>query len=257
VNDYELWKSDGTEAGTERVTDIKSGIDGSDPSFLTNKNGKLFFSANDGTHGAELWMSDGTESGTVMVADLFDGKDGSDPRSLIDVHGKLFFTAIDERHGRSLWVADTSQVDDRNQDGVVNVDDLEAICAAVVAGSSTRDPVEAFWLRQNTGPGDANFDHVFNSADLVSVFQRGKYELNSRGIAWSDGDWNCDGVFDSGDLVAAFQHGWYETGNVNTLSAAFTDSIFEAMSQRNSVTSRAFCDWWPDWELRCKRRHKI
>ena len=51
----ELWKSDGTAAGTVQVSDIASGSDHAFPQYLTNVNGTLFFSANDGTTGFELW----------------------------------------------------------------------------------------------------------------------------------------------------------------------------------------------------------
>ena len=40
---------------------------------LTNVNGTLFFTANDGTHGHELWKSDGTAAGTVLVKDIIPG----------------------------------------------------------------------------------------------------------------------------------------------------------------------------------------
>jgi len=43
------------------------------PSYLTDVNGTLYFSADDGAHGSELWRSDGTEAGTVMVRDLVPG----------------------------------------------------------------------------------------------------------------------------------------------------------------------------------------
>src|SRR5262245_10749993 len=56
---YELWKSDGTAAGTVMVKDINPGSGGSSPSNLTNVNGTLFFTADDGTDGTELWKSDG------------------------------------------------------------------------------------------------------------------------------------------------------------------------------------------------------
>jgi ELWxxDGT repeat protein len=51
----ELWKSDGTEAGTVMVKDIKPGSLGSGPWELTAVDGALFFGADEGTHGEELW----------------------------------------------------------------------------------------------------------------------------------------------------------------------------------------------------------
>ncbi len=51
---YELWKSDGTSAGTVLVRDIRPGATGANPSFLTNVNGTLYFQASDGSSGIEL-----------------------------------------------------------------------------------------------------------------------------------------------------------------------------------------------------------
>src|SRR5437868_4618465 len=61
----ELWKSDGTDAGTVRVKDIRTGSSSSSPSNLMNVGGTLYFTANDGTSGVELWKTDGTDAGTV------------------------------------------------------------------------------------------------------------------------------------------------------------------------------------------------
>ncbi|MCA9166226.1 MAG: hypothetical protein KDB23_01100 [Planctomycetales bacterium] len=61
--------------------------------------------------------------------------------------------------------------------------------------------------------GDANFDGMFNSSDLVQVFVQGQYEDDIVGNSrWQDGDWNGDHEFTSSDLVAAFQDGGYEMG---------------------------------------------
>jgi ELWxxDGT repeat protein len=61
TNGYELWKSDGTAAGTVLVKDIYPGGDSSWPSSLTEAGGHVFFTADDGVHGDELWTSwDGT-----------------------------------------------------------------------------------------------------------------------------------------------------------------------------------------------------
>ena len=56
----ELWRSDGTAAGTVLVKDIHPGPEHSHPQGLTEASGTLFFWADDGIHGYELWKSDGT-----------------------------------------------------------------------------------------------------------------------------------------------------------------------------------------------------
>ena len=73
IHGSELWKSDGTAAGTVMIKDIRIGSIGSHPGVLTNVNGILFFRAraSSGSHdGRELWKSDGTAAGTVMVKDI-------------------------------------------------------------------------------------------------------------------------------------------------------------------------------------------
>src|SRR5262249_58202204 len=65
----ELWKTDGTAAGTAFVKDIRPGSGGSYPEYLTNFRGTLFFVANDGANGPELWKSDGTAARTVRLKD--------------------------------------------------------------------------------------------------------------------------------------------------------------------------------------------
>jgi ELWxxDGT repeat protein len=70
VHGVELWKSDGTAAGTTMVKDIRPGAKGSGPTWLTAVGHELFFVANDGKHRTQVWKSDGTEAGTVRVSNI-------------------------------------------------------------------------------------------------------------------------------------------------------------------------------------------
>ncbi len=101
----ELWKSDGTQAGTVRVKSFD--LSATPPSLLTGVGDTLFFVYDDNIHGEELWKSDGTEAGTVMVKDIHASGD-SLPIGLTDVDGTLFFLADDEDSptGYGLWKSD-------------------------------------------------------------------------------------------------------------------------------------------------------
>jgi len=98
----ELWKSDGTSAGTVLVKDIKAGANGSLLAGLTAFDGRLFFRADDGVSGGELWASNGTTAGTVMVKDIRPDA-GSAVAELTPVGSSLFFRANDGTHGLELW----------------------------------------------------------------------------------------------------------------------------------------------------------
>src|SRR3984893_16989436 len=99
IHGRELWKSDGTVAGTQLVMDIGVSRNGSYPSNLTNANGTLFFTAGNG-----LWKSDGTVAGTQLVMEIrSDGDHAVYPAHLTNVSGTLFFSASNSVHGTELW----------------------------------------------------------------------------------------------------------------------------------------------------------
>ncbi|HEY7090788.1 MAG TPA: ELWxxDGT repeat protein [Tepidisphaeraceae bacterium] len=139
-----LWKTDGTPAGTTRVSNVQvalpqmvalhktlyfAGVDGSAAPALWRSDGtaagtqrvtnltpyglqsvsdKLFFSADDGTHGQELWQSDGTARGTMMIDDLNPGPDGSVPGPVVLAGKRLYFSALIPDIGQELAWTDAS-----------------------------------------------------------------------------------------------------------------------------------------------------
>lgn len=103
----ELWRTDGTAAGTVLVRDIAAQPgQGAAIESLTVMGSTVCFVADDGVHGPELWASDGTAAGTRMLTDLEPSAGGSGPANLITVGASLFFTADDGAHGRELWKTD-------------------------------------------------------------------------------------------------------------------------------------------------------
>jgi ELWxxDGT repeat protein len=103
----ELWKSDGTAAGTQLVEDIRPGAASSNPRDLINVNGTLYFTADDGTSGRELWKSTGTEAGTVRVANIGPGSISSHAERLTAVGNRVFFRADNDGDGvNKLYVSD-------------------------------------------------------------------------------------------------------------------------------------------------------
>lgn len=144
VHGNELWKSDGTAAGTFMVKDINRGSASSNPTDLTSVGDVLYFIANDGTSD-QVYVTDGKGKNIVSKAagvqfgnitdvngqayftgniggsgvelwqvghklptlfDINQGSSGSEPSNLTNVNGTLVFSASDGVHGRELWRTD-------------------------------------------------------------------------------------------------------------------------------------------------------
>jgi ELWxxDGT repeat protein len=106
----ELWRSDGTRAGTRLVKDIAPGHfnhrDGrsSEPEQLTPARRKTFFTATVARRGRELWRTDGTRRGTRLVGEVRPGRPGGEIKEITPIGHRVFFAATRPRHGEELWV---------------------------------------------------------------------------------------------------------------------------------------------------------
>jgi ELWxxDGT repeat protein len=112
VLDNELWRSDGTTAGTARLVDIHAGSQSSNITNMTKVGNIAYFVADDGISGPDLWRSDGTSAGTYRVKDLT-----SQPSWLTAAGSNLIFADSDSA-GRELWVSDGTP------NGTVRISDI-------------------------------------------------------------------------------------------------------------------------------------
>lgn len=108
----ELWRTDGTDAGTSMVKDIRTGTPNGFPQSLVNiGNGQMIFNATTGTTqagaaGAEPWISDGTDAGTFQLKDIFPGTSSSNPGSFAKSGDTVFFRATSPDTLDELWKTD-------------------------------------------------------------------------------------------------------------------------------------------------------
>ena len=114
----QVWRSDGTDVGTYRITDLAGGVIANAPNdLIALPDGSLLFAGDDGGSGMELWKT-GPDGGAVLLRnirpdpDLSDPdlpatpKPGSVPQAFTRVGGHVYFSADDGAHGRELWRTD-------------------------------------------------------------------------------------------------------------------------------------------------------
>jgi ELWxxDGT repeat protein len=105
LENFELWCSDGTSAGTVQLGDLNPGTGGSSPDGFIESNGVMYFAAYAPEVGRELFRTDGTPEGTQLVGDVIEGNGSLDPRTPVAFGGRVYFG----RHSsgsQSLWVSD-------------------------------------------------------------------------------------------------------------------------------------------------------
>lgn len=192
VNGVELWRSDGTVAGTYQVKSINDTTTpgpellpaGVQQDLRTNAaqiGGLTYYLGSEIQHGNELWVTDGTVAGTHIVKDISPGYVNSNPGDLRVVGSKVFFSANDGTHGSELWVTDgttagthiVADINPGSGDGVPNATlvDGDALHPFVAFGNSLvfdgNDGVHGMqvWITDGTAAGTMPLSTAFAGAD--------------------------------------------------------------------------------------------
>ncbi|WP_309640226.1 ELWxxDGT repeat protein [Flavobacterium sp.] len=103
INGKELWKTDGTSAGTSLYLDLFGGSGASNPAELNVLGSQLTFVASHPTLGRELFKTNGSGSLTALK-DINTAGD-SNPSDCTVIGSLLYFCANNGTNGREPWVS--------------------------------------------------------------------------------------------------------------------------------------------------------
>jgi len=114
----ELWRSDGSAAGTVLLKDIYAGNNSSKPHLFYTLNNVVLFVATTAADGGEIWKTDGTAAGTGMVTNINAGAASSTEvvffpgfslpltTAFHTFNNKAYFVATDGGGYGELWSTD-------------------------------------------------------------------------------------------------------------------------------------------------------
>lgn len=101
LSPVQLWRTDGTDAGTSMVKEIS---DANKILELTATNNQLFFLVEGSNTINKLWKTDGTTNGTELVHDIDPTNSSSfEPIRMCALNNEVFFNAGSQSHGVEIW----------------------------------------------------------------------------------------------------------------------------------------------------------
>jgi ELWxxDGT repeat protein len=215
----ELWKSNGTAAGTALVKDLNAGPSGSNPGNLTAVGSTLYFTATDGTN-TGLWKTDGTTTTFLQ----------SGASNLLNVGGTLAFTGPDPANpsnGPALWKVDGSTITLVKSLGSSSSPGLLTNVNGALAFVVDNGGNETLWTSNGTSAGTGPL-HTFSGTQSLSeltALGNTLYFINNAGA--SPELWKSNGS------VAG-------TVRVTTLQSAFSPAFFDLTNVNGTLAFEAF-----------------
>jgi ELWxxDGT repeat protein len=137
TNGFELWRSDGTEEGTQLIKDIHPGPDGTQFNAIERLLNDIYFEPYVEGEGLQLWKTDGFEEGTVAVHDVRPEIGHGDPQEMADLNGTLLFVARNDVGKYTLYRSDGTPA------GTFEVPESQASSSAVVVTPAQTLPSDA------------------------------------------------------------------------------------------------------------------
>ncbi|MCW7462139.1 fibronectin type III domain-containing protein [Leptospira limi] len=210
----EVWKTDGSIAGTSIVKDANPGVANHDPYIFFSNGTNLFYGGRSAAEGIELWKSDGTASGTNLLFDIYPGSSNGMAGGIwtkpVLMGGINYFTA---NNGQiELWRTDGTP------SGTYMVSDIGGGSASVPQSLTVIGNVLYFnayhpsygrelWKTDGTGAGtslvaDLNSDNSGNYAGPEGIVTLGDlllFILKTPTYGWEL--WKSDGTLNGTSII--------------------------------------------------------
>jgi len=210
VGESYLWVTDGTLAGTQRLTGPNRGSFSELRSlarYTIEFDGQLVFTFGDGA-GFEPWISDGTRAGTQSLADL-QARRTFDIRYFAALGDRLLFSAETEDTGREMWVTDGTPTGTQL---LLNISEgatssgpeaLGVVGDRLVFEASTRDLGRELWVTDGTTAGTQLLRDINPGPGSISIesYSENPYTPDGQLVFFANGDsgpgvdvWVTDGT---------------------------------------------------------------
>lgn len=141
------------------VSDIRNGIDSSNPTYMTSGSDGVYFSAYEDNTGRELYHSSGDAFSTILVKDIWPGvNNSSSPTHMTKFGNYLAFSADDGQHGRELWISDktedgTYMLKNINTNGSSDPHQLHVLDGVLYFIAETEEHGRELWKSDGTASG--------------------------------------------------------------------------------------------------------
>jgi ELWxxDGT repeat protein len=102
---YQLWRSDGTAAGTFKLLQITPNNQYIQANSLRTIGNKVYFLVRKLTGDTEFWVSDGTVPGTMKLTDVPSSYAAQDRFEAFFLDGKYVYLSVDAQNSKVKWAA--------------------------------------------------------------------------------------------------------------------------------------------------------
>ncbi|HXE51495.1 MAG TPA: ELWxxDGT repeat protein, partial [Tepidisphaeraceae bacterium] len=233
----ELWKTDGTAAGTSLVDDITTGPGSSFSPYGTEGvafAGKCFFGQSTSA-GNTLWESDGTAAGTFQVQNLNSGQSGLAASRFVVAGNRLYFMAgYGQGQSPVLWMSDgttsgtvpAGQVASRFYS--ISLGQVFAFDNQLYFfGSEGATTTESLYSYEGFGPGVGVVASGFPYPVSAPVVYNGKLYFTAGPTYGTDSLWTSDGTSGGTHQITSLNQ-------MGALTATSSELYFSAQDSANT-----------------------